>query len=67
MGTHYRAVDKDFLEISISGEMRKEMMPNTLPRPSGKALVVAIPETKLNRQIAPRTASARNPEHGLNK
>ena len=47
--------------------MREELMPDALPRPVGKALVGAIPESKLLRKIAPRAACPRNPEHGLDK
>ena len=67
MRTHNRAVDKHFFKIGVTGQLCEESMPDALPRPSGKALVSAIPETKLRGKITPRTARASDPEYGLDK
>ena len=67
MSTHNRTVDEHFFKIGVTGQLRKEPMPNALPRPARKALVGAIPETELRRKVAPGTARARDPEYGLDK
>jgi hypothetical protein len=67
MNTHNGAVDKHVFKISVTRHFREDPMPDALSRPACKALVDAIPETKLRGKIAPRTARACHPEHGLNK
>ena len=67
MSPHNRAVDKHFFKIGITGELREETMPDALPRPTGKALIGVIPETKLRSKVTPRTARTGNPEYRLDK
>lgn len=67
MRTHNRTVDKHFFKIGITGQLREESMPDALPRPTGKTLIGAIPETELRMKVAPRTACGSDPEYRLDK
>jgi hypothetical protein len=61
------AVDENFFEICILCQSGKDTMPDATPRPSGKALIDAIPGAKLGRQIAPGTSRTGDPQHPFDK
>jgi hypothetical protein len=61
VGAHNRIVNEDFLKVSVARKLGEYRMPYFRPRPSGKALVHAIPRSKIGRQIAPWAASACDP------
>ena len=67
MSTHNRTVDEYLFKVSVTSQLREESMPDALPRPTGKALIGAIPEAELRWKVTPGAARARNPEYGFDK
>src|ERR1700692_3115398 len=61
VGTHNRTVDEDLLKVGVARKLGEYRMPYLRPRPPCKALVHAIPRSKIGRQISPWAASARDP------
>jgi hypothetical protein len=61
------AIQKHFFKVRILGQFRKYRLQNRVVRPAREALVHAIPKPEFGRQIAPRAAGARDPQHCLNK
>jgi hypothetical protein len=67
MDANDRTVDEDFLDIGIAGERGKDPLPHAAFLPPGKALIDAVPEAELLRQVAPGRSRPRHPQHGLDK
>jgi hypothetical protein len=65
--SHTGAVDEDFLEVVIARKLSKYGMPHLRARPSGKALIYAVPSSEIRRQIAPWATGATNPKHCFDK
>jgi len=67
MGTHYRPGDEYFFKIRILGQLGEDSMPDTLPRPPGKALIDTIPRAELAGAVPPRRAGLGDPQHVFDK
>lgn len=67
VSTNNGAVDERLLEIRILRQMSEDAMPYASPRPTGKALIDAVPRTDLPGKIAPRATGAGNPQHRLDE
>jgi hypothetical protein len=54
MDTHCSAVDGDFLEVALLGQLGEDSLPDSLVGPTAKAPVDAVPRAELVGKVAPR-------------
>jgi hypothetical protein len=67
MGANNGAVDEHLFKIRILRQLSEDTMPDTTPRPTGKALINTVPGPELAWQITPWTAGAGNPQTRFNE
>ena len=54
-------------EIRLHNELLEQRLPNALVTPAAKTPMGVFPSTIRGRQVSPRRAGAKNPEHGIDE
>ena len=67
MGTHGGTVDEDFLEVGVFTQDRKDVVPDILVSPAGKANIGAVPGAKLCRKVTPGASRSRDPQDSFDE
>jgi len=63
MGADDRGVDDQIFEVGILRHRQEDASPHAFPAPAAEAAKDAVPVAEDVRQIAPRRASAHDPQH----
>jgi|WetSurSiteA1Bulk_404760.scaffolds.fasta_scaffold217910_1 hypothetical protein len=67
MGAHDSRVDEQVFQVGVATRGLGDSLPDTLFAPTGEAHKCPVPMAKFDRQVAPRTPCAHDPEDGLDK
>jgi hypothetical protein len=67
MDPDQRRIDEDIFEVWILRQALEKPLPHALLRPPPEARVHGVPFTEFLRQIAPRRACPRHPQHPFHK
>ena len=67
MDPDQRRIDEDIFEVWILRQALEKPLPHALSRPPPEARVDRVPFAEFVRQIAPRRACPRHPQHPFHK
>ena len=67
VGSYDRAVNGQRFQIRVMADRRDDPLPHAFFAPAREARIRRMPIAQCLIQVAPRTASTGNPQHGLNK
>jgi hypothetical protein len=65
--SHNGRIDEDVLDFRFTCERMRDPLPDAFASPARETYVHRVPSTKLHWQIAPRTASASDPQYSFEK
>ena len=60
-------IDQQPFEIRLLNELLEQRLPNALVTPAAKTPMGVFPPAIRGRQVSPRRAGAKNPEHGVDE